>query len=82
VIGVNRPAISGALFSIIFLNFDCPTTAFPPPIHLRQAGVTHTIPVYDGFALPHCIKKLNLAGQEVDAPKEGENNYSDTLEVT
>jgi len=28
-------------------------------------GVTHIVPVYEGFSLPHLIKRLNVAGREV-----------------
>jgi len=28
-------------------------------------GVTHIVPVYEGFSLPHLIKRLNVAGRDV-----------------
>lgn len=29
-------------------------------------GVTHMIPIFDGFGLPHCINRLDLAGRELN----------------
>lgn len=29
-------------------------------------GVTHTIPIWNGFGLPHCIKRMDVAGAELN----------------
>jgi actin-related protein len=64
---------------IFFETFNAPAMFFAPQAILSLYasgrttglvldsgdGVTHAVPVYEGFALPHAVVRMDLAGREV-----------------
>merc|ERR1712166_36686 len=67
------------MISMMFEDFNVPATyiAIQAVLSLYAAGkftgdvldsgdgVTHLVPVYDGYSLPHCIERVNLAGRDL-----------------
>jgi len=63
-----------------FEGFDAPALFFaPPPVLALYAsgrltgcvldsghGITQCVPIYDGFALPHAVTRMEVAGGDVD----------------
>lgn len=62
--GLNVPAMYVAMQAILSLYASGRTTGV---VLDCGDGVSHSVPVYEGFALSHCIRRLDLAGRDVTA---------------
>ena len=58
----NSPALYLAISSVLCLYASGRTTGV---VLDSGDGVTHSVPVYEGYILPHCIPKFSLAGQNL-----------------
>jgi len=60
--GFNTPAIYCAIQAVLALYASGRTTGLVQDL---GDGVTHTVPVFEGFCLPYSINRLDLAGRDL-----------------